>query len=161
MSNKVTVTYYGVEGTGRNVTEAKRDAGRKIEASLTGSYDPTILACRGIGILVYRQPNGWDFRTIVDPSDGIREGTMYGCGNYATHKEAVQAATNHLAQMAWVPEDGYTTPVAGADAREFRSWVEFQLRYREARSRGMSDSDCHSYACRNPARAELWAQEQE
>jgi hypothetical protein len=52
----VRVTHYGMDGSGRNVTEAKRDAGRKIEAALSGHYTPEVAARKGWAALVFREP---------------------------------------------------------------------------------------------------------
>lgn len=41
----------------------------------------------------------------------------------------------------------------------WRYKAEFQIRYHEARGRGLSDCDAHSYAGRDPSRPELFAAE--
>jgi hypothetical protein len=155
---KVRVTYYGVEGEGRNVTEARRDAGRKIEAAMTGSYEPIVVAWRDHVILVTREPGGWSTPIIVD-EEGPRDGRIYSPPDCKSEKEAIIEAQAHIAKLGWKPEDGAEPPPFLTDkaARaDHRTWVEFQMRYREAKANGMDSENAHSYACRNPARPDLW-----
>lgn len=151
----LTIKYYGVEGAGRNVTEAKKDAGRKIEASLTGSYTPTIVAWRGNAVLVFREPGGWCTRLIAD-SEGIREGRQYGHPNHSQEKDAIKEAREHVAQLGWRLGDEPPEFLARESVPDFQRWAEFQTRYAEARERGLTDNDAHAYAGRDPARAALW-----
>lgn len=153
----VRITYYGMEGEGKNLTEAKRDAGRKIEAAFSGNYTPEILSHRGYAILLAREPSGWGARIIVDP-DGIRDGRVWISGQ-ETYEDAKRGALTHLAQLGWQDADGKTPPDFLKDRRaiaDFVSWAEFQLRYIEGRNRGIPESDLHDYASRNPWRPEVW-----
>lgn len=160
MSQQVHITYYGMDGSGRNLTAAKQDAGRKIEAALTGNYNPELLSCRGMSILVFRQPSGWD-HVITALSNNPREGTLYAGGNYPTRQDAVNAAKNHLAQLAWECEDGVNPPIEldRNETREFKTWATFQLRYQNGLSNGLSKDDAHAYAGKDPCRPELWMSE--
>jgi hypothetical protein len=158
----VRLEYYGVEGVGRTVTEAKRDAGRKIEASLAGYYNPELLEWRGWAILLYRTPAAWHYSIVVEPTAGVRAGVVYGNFRHdRDHKEAKADALAHLAQLGWTHDDGENSPdfLSPPQAREMRSWAQFQLRYKTARDRGLTDQDCHSYAGRDPSRPELWMNE--
>lgn len=155
----VTVEYYGMSGSGRNVTEAKRDAGRRIEAALSGHYTPEILSHRGIAILVYREPQGWCNRIIADPERGIIAGRIHG-SNHGTREECVRAALNHLAQLGWTHDDDDEAPdfvKDRADRADFRSWVTFQRRHKRARESGLNSNDAHAYACGAHWRPELTA----
>jgi hypothetical protein len=163
---RVTVEYYGVEGTGKNVTEAKRDAGEKIKQALDGHYTPTVLVHKGYAILVYRSPfYGWASRIIVDAETGVsvvREGDVHGGSGRECRKTAIADAYRHLAQLGWKHGDSDEPPeflTDRADRTSFKEWVEFQVRYRVAIDRGMGSNDAHSYALRNPQRAELWTGE--
>lgn len=156
----VTITYFGVEASGRNVTDAKREAGRKIEAALEGAYNPKIIAWRGYAALVFRSPEGWSYRLILDP-EGIREGTIYGGGcNGQTEKETIIGASRHLADLGWRIEDGESIPsILNGDKEGISDYVyktKFRIRYYKARQSGMSETDAHSYAGKDPARPELW-----
>lgn len=162
---QVTITYFGVEATGRNVTEAKREAGKRIEQMIAGDYAPVLLSHRGQAILVYRTPeSGWSSVIVCDDA-GLREGRLSGSSLRDDRREALRSAAEHLAQLTWQPEDGTSAPqflIERGDkhsADDFRRWAEFQLRYREAIAKGMEHFDAHSYAGRNPGRRDLWETE--
>lgn len=160
MATAITLTYFGFEGAGRTVTEAKKDAGRKIEQAFEGDYTPEVFAYRGHSYLVWRTPEGWCNRAVAGP-DGPRDGKLYACANHGhdRRKDCVREVLSHLAQIAWVESDGQTPPAFLTDRdslSDYRTWTEFQLRYADARRRGMDDHDAHSYAGRNPGRPELW-----
>ena len=158
MSQKVRITYYGMDGAGRNLTEAKQDAGRKIEASLAGDYNPVLLSCRSYQVLIYREPGGWCFLTVATPNNGPKNETLYGCPNYKDRYTALRDARTHLAQIAWQPEDGELPPIKldRSQTREFSSWATFQLRYQDGITAGLSQHDAHAYAGKDPSRPELW-----
>ncbi len=156
----VTVEYYGMTGTGKNVTEAKRDAGRQVEAALKGSYTPEIFTHRGTAILLYREPDGWKARIIVDPQRGAIAGPVHG-NSYSGDDDlnAIRQYVNEwLADITREATD--TEPPAflkgGERIREWHRKQEFLRRYQEGRERGMNDHEAHSYAGRNPARRDLW-----
>ena len=160
----ITMDYYGMSGTGKTVKEAKADAGAKVSAALRGSYTPIILTHRGYAVLVARSPQGWDYRTIYSPQDGIAEGRVWLGSNYETEEDATRSALNHLAQMGWAPGDGTNAPefVKDKAARgEFSRWAEFQTRYARAKAAGLNDNEAHHYGCdalyRFPNAAELLA----
>src|SRR5262245_2680944 len=154
----VRIDYFRMEGDGRNVTEARRDAGRKIQQALTGDYHPELLEWRGFAVLVWREPSGWRMRNVADES-GFRAGTQYGCSGYADRQDCLKAARRHLAQLVWRPEDGDEWfPAFMSDRREqagFREWVRFQHRYARARAAGLPDGDAHAYACGSYGRPDL------
>lgn len=155
----VTIDYFGMSGSGRTVTEAKQNAGRAIKAALDGSYTPEIIAWRGTGMLVHREPNGWCYRIITEPDGSTREGPVYGCPNDKDKAAALLAASRHLADQGMRETD--TEPPEFLKDRESRGEfmykLEFLRRYRKAQRAGMNDNDAHSYAGRNPARPELQA----
>jgi hypothetical protein len=165
MAQKVKITYYGVEAEGRNLTEAKKAAGKKIEKAMTASYTPEVIAWRGNAVLIYRTPEGWCSANLM--ADGVlyeRDLSGSWWGRDGEDWAAVVAAVRlHLAQQGWEPADGEEVPEVLRNSPklhgEYRSWVKFQLRYRDAVARGMGSNDAHDYAGRNPARTELWAHE--
>lgn len=60
MTKQITLSYYGVDGTGPTVTAAKNDAGRKIEAMLKGDYTPRLIQYRTFTMVLFRDPfRGW------------------------------------------------------------------------------------------------------
>lgn len=155
----VTVDYFGMSGTGRTVTEAKRDAGAKLQKAMEGDYAPHFLHYRGYAILVTRSPHGWDTAIICEPT-GFRDGGRVSVSaNYHTEEEVLSSARSQLAQLGWTHEDGLTAPgwLNRDEQREFLWWAEFQLRFRTATQAGLCHNDAHSYAGRNPARPELVA----
>jgi hypothetical protein len=159
--NTVSVTYCGMEGTGRNVTSAKQDAARKLESIMHGSYNPALLECRMNTILVWRDTQGWHSRVIQTPGNPVTNSPSYNWeGN--DRDEAVHNARAHLAQLAWTFDDGLSVPRTDADTEiiltpsqreDFFRWAGFQLAYRDARKAGMEDCQAHEWACRNPVRA--------
>ena len=155
----VTVEYFGVNGTGRNVTEAKRDAGRKIEAFVKESSAPKIMQWRGWAILYWRDIDGW-CSAIIAERGALRDQTYLSFGCHAQDdRELVESSIRlRLAQFGWKPEDGTDCELLKTvrERDEFRRWAEFQLRYCEARERGMSEQDAYDWAGRNPARRDLW-----
>jgi hypothetical protein len=156
----VQIEYYGVSGQGRTATEAKRDAGRRIEAALAGSYTPELVCYRGWAILVYREPHsGWCQRVIARPDDGLTAGRVWGGNACSDRAEALRRARVQLAQLGWQETDGIAPPELLQDNRdraEFVSWATFQMRHRQVRDQGLSERDAWDYASRNPARPELW-----
>jgi hypothetical protein len=155
----VRIEYYGVEGQGKNLKEAKRDAGAKIEKALTGSYGPQIVSYRGYAILVFRKPEGWCTQIIADADTGVREGAIYAGANHATEKEALKNAFEHLADLGWEENDGHVLPYFLTDRDSiatYKSKVEFWIRCKEARRIGIPEKDIHDWACKNPWRPELW-----
>ena len=74
------------------------------------------------------------------------------CSGLGTLEEAENSFRHHVAQLTWNGTlDGCDILPDHLQA-EFRSWVQFQLRYRIATKRGMTDTEAHAWACdsRNP-----------
>ena len=147
----VTLEYYGVSGTGKNLTEAKRDAGAKIERALK-NRSPRLYRYRGAMLIVWTEPEGDCYR-IVWPD--TRDGSVdHGCTMTRDNGDA--CGLKHLIDIMRT-EGEYEMPdwVPARIARDhgarwladWRSNDEFQRRYREAQARGMTDGDCHAYAC--------------
>ena len=57
------ITYDGMDGTGRTLTDARRDAAHKIEQALSGTYDPVLLPLPDGDIMLgFRTPTeGWSY----------------------------------------------------------------------------------------------------
>lgn len=145
----VRIEYYGMDGEGKNVTEAKRDAGRKIERALSGSYSPEIVTWRTETALVYREPDGWVY-SIIRSDDRIRAGAVHGCRE-GTKDEAIRRARYSIAQNGWEPSDGTEAPDFVTDARdrsELATWYTFQLRCIRAKAAGITNNqEIHDYGC--------------
>lgn len=95
MTAKVRITHYGMEGEGRTLTEAKCNAGQKIEAILSGRWEPRIVSAHGQARLVYRDPLGWWVQAV---------GSLCIWGSYGTRELALVAAQEWLAAYAPVEE---------------------------------------------------------
>ncbi len=152
MMSTVRVTYYGVEGEGRNVTEAKRDAGHRIERFVRQSM-PRVYSHRGHTLIAYATEYGGSYSIAHPDSDGA----VIGSSSCASKDDAEQSGIAHMLTMARaegefeVPE--WAAHRLGRDAvakltREWRDNDVFQTGYREARAQGMGDCDAHAYACR-------------
>lgn len=160
----VNITYFGMDGTGRTLTEAKKDAGRKIEEAMSGSYQPRVLASRGIAMLLWRDPQGWRSSTLTDGgddkgNDGFRDELSYSSGRQ-DYWEEYAGAIAHLAQQTWDGSEEYPPCLDNVRAlsrkheclgrrvlAEFASWRGFQLAYKVARAQGIAETDCHQWAC--------------
>lgn len=157
MANQVTVAYYGVEGTGRTVTEAKKDAGAKIEKQLTGTYEPVIVSYRETAYVIYRTPDGYHAMPIMSGGKIREDHSRISCGNYDRH-DVILAIRQHVSQLEWKPEDGETIPellkpIGQLMPDSFRraqadylTWVKWWMRYRTAMEAGKNDNDAREYA---------------
>ena len=94
----VQIEYFGMDGVGRNVTEAKRDAGAKIERFISADGRPVFIHYRGSAVMVYLTRYGWEY-SIAQLADGA-EPFGRGCCICATWEraDAVREAKEHLAQ---------------------------------------------------------------
>ena len=160
----VTIKYFGMDGTGRNITEAKRDAGSKLERAMDGSYSPVILRHRGTTCMIWREPTGWEYR-ISRGEDRQYESLSGQTSACDSRDEAIREAIRHLCLTVFDwrtdSDDAPELMTNREDRREYASLAQthraFNTRYAKAKAAGLSDTDCHSYALRNPARPELLA----
>lgn len=95
----VMIEYFGFSGAGRTVTEAKQDAGRKIEALHTGTWEPEIRTWKDHTVLIRRDLTGWLYQFIQLPGEPIR--IPQGCAMACDRKDAIESAERHLVQRAW------------------------------------------------------------
>jgi hypothetical protein len=146
----ITIKYYGIEGTGKNVTEAKRDAGSRIEKMLGGDYTPFLIRHGGYVALLTREPAyGWGYRLINDDEQGfIHCGShVNNCGDPRKDFEEIRLhAYRHLAQLA-----GHYTGLVLPDAtkRELDRYYDWQDAYREVRDAGGTDEQARESASRS------------
>jgi hypothetical protein len=155
--SRIKLDYYGFEGAGRTVKEAKADAGAKIRAALSGDFSPwSALTHDGQwGVIVWREPaNGWAHRLITPGGHGDRGGS-YGRPD-RTREEAIRDAVKHLASCAGLSAVealvGQTGPLPISymtlsdldDARRMEAWQE---RYKTGRAtHGMDDTQAREFA---------------
>jgi hypothetical protein len=167
MANKISIEYFGMPGTGRTVTEAKQDAGRNIEAALSGDYTPAVLTFRGTVALIARDPKtGWGYRFVHSEKGEMLQRMYLNCG-YTDYEDCLLHAVRHIADNERKTGErdselfNVLRPrIASEVRREFAQKAEyddvFQARYREAQGRGMSDGEAYAYAHRDPSRRDLW-----
>lgn len=138
----IKVEHYGVEGIGRTVGEAKRDAGRKIERMLSGDYSPQMRRRKNVVAFIFRHPMyGWSYVTHVDGEDPSPYPSVHHGFDDHTRDEMIVEATYHAAQVAWDGEDGDELEELARDLdrshkSQLISWAKWQLRYRASIAEG-------------------------
>lgn len=146
--NTITMTYYGVEGRGRNITEAKRDAGSKIEKAIEGTYEPLILRFHDLVGICSRHPlHGWDYTIVYPDSQMDKQGHIRSCfaGSYDTRAEAEQGLRRHIAQNVFNPRDPNSAQETASfilderDRKDHLSWCEWHYKIQVLRTRGYDD----------------------
>jgi len=149
MAATVRITYYGMEGEGKTLTEAKRDAGRKVEMALEGSYTPKLLGqLDSFHVIIWREPNGWSYKLLNgDPVDATKTYTypegLYGCQGDSSYEDTLRSARRHLAQVA--VDVSYLE-----DQQDINSWHRnrrCQDAYKAARAEGKTDAEAHEIMC--------------
>jgi hypothetical protein len=142
----VTVEYLGWEGTGRNKTDAKKDAMAKIERA-AGSYRPVVFNFRGNMAVAFRCPDGWYLEFLYGEKLEQPMLLVWGHGAYETQADVGKSARMWLAQQGWDGQET-TAPILTDDQQgEFAKWVGFQKAYKHAAAQGMNDHEAHSFAC--------------
>lgn len=142
----VTIEYCGMAGSGRNVTEAKNDAARKLVTLVHDIQSgPSVVDVYGEKAIVWRHDDGWRY-AIVDVGAGYGRNYSMMHSGHGSKAETEMAARYHLAQNLWrltVEDDWRYCTECGLDderARELVSWAMFQRAYREAIERGADDN---------------------
>ena len=145
MSTNITLTYFGMEGHGKTVKEAKLDAGRKIEALFDGSWTPFLLQAEAETILCWREVlGGWHYGFV-------REGQIHGSTWHATKEECERSARSHLGQIAtdWRTcmkvDDVHGVVKDERDRREILSNCEWQRAYHRATAAGLDDNNARLF----------------
>jgi hypothetical protein len=151
----IKINYMDYEGEGKTIREAKIDATRKIQSALKRlEQKPVMIKMRDYSALVYPSLYGWEVRKWKDGENFNASGVNLSC----TDKEGtIQDCKKHLAQLTWTIEDGLNHPdLTINENKDLSSWFEFQIRYKMATNKGMTDQDSFDYAGKNPARPEIW-----
>lgn len=149
MAQQVTLNYHGVEGVGRNVTEAKKDAGRTIQ-KIVARLTPAIYSHRGHSVVVYPNSCGGTNYTLIHPDT---DGQSYSCSCGGEYTETIADAVRHLLSITrqigeydvpeWVPGSIDRRELIG----DWKRHDAFQRAYRVAEKAG--DPDPHGWACRH------------
>ena len=149
--NTVKITYYGMEGEGRTLTEARKNAGRKLEACVTGSHAPIIRtithAGRTFTVFIFRELDRWGYQIIEHGK--TKDGQSWASANEPTDKDAARAAFRHLAQWSFSFEDDGADLILSNDKEgmaDHKHWALWQHKYQAWRSVGKSDYEAHNLA---------------
>lgn len=147
----VTVTYYGVEATGRNVTEAKREAGRKIE-SFVRHHSPHYVKVGNSVAVIFPEPGG-STCTEYPLMCGEWRGDNCGCGfSGDTIEEAIASAVLQLAMHEDIGVDADDWKQIGdkklrdKQRREYLYHQGFQTAYKAAPAE-LTECQRHEWAC--------------
>lgn len=150
MSKIVRIVYYGMEGEGPTLKEAKADAARKLQAFVKDTFQPAFFAGKTHLLAVIREQWGWTTRVILlaEASENGRIDTCASSG-YADREDAIRHARSHLAQLEW-RRDGSTdiSPyiVDKADAADFAWWARWQRCYKAWADRGATEEEARNKA---------------
>ena len=146
MSTTINLTYFGMHGAGRTVTEAKQDAGRKIEKALTGSYAPELLGRphHTYRAILWREPTCWSYHLLEHDT---KPETLFGCSrDYGSRQDARRYVLCHLADL----NDDVTLLSDPADIRDWQTKHDWVIRVRTAQAAGYSDEDARHVADGRP-----------
>ena len=124
--------------------EALADLVQLIDARCSDESARVKVVClRGhVGIFTYGLKGYVDSRHIHPGSNSPSL-----CSGLGTLEEAENSFRHHVAQLTWDGQLGPCDILPESLQREFRSWCEFQLRYKIAVKKGMTDVEAHSWAC--------------
>ena len=143
----VKINYYGIEAEGRNVTDAKRKAGKIIE-SLVEQNCPSIYRWGSHTIILHYTPTGWGY-VIACPDGHI-------CRCITTehdHCDALGRAMEHASDFASDAGEREQMPANLGEklVKAIRDrWAErdaWQGRYSAALQAGRSEHEAHTIAC--------------
>ncbi len=144
MATRISLTYRGMDGSGATVKEARRDAARKIEAALGGSYEPQVLAVGDCTAILFRRPSGWTYGLVHAGMETI----CAGFGGNETREEVERRARKHVAEVGWNRHNDREVLafVHADDRRELERWMRWQRDYDFARREGKDDEQAREYA---------------
>jgi hypothetical protein len=146
--NRVRVTYYGMDGEGATMKEAKADAASKLEKIVSDTdWTPRFYIDGSQRVLIYRELDGWHYSIVHTDTDNLC--LQSAC---ADKRDAIRRALRHLAQITWTPDRGLTVPdyvTEKADRADVKSDYKFQLRYRAFAGAHPDWTSCqiHDAAC--------------
>lgn len=156
MSTEIHLTYYGIEGRGPTVREAKAAAGREIEQIVKRcESDPLLVRIRDQAIIVYPRTSGWTYALITDEA-GLRTGAqgyrVNGVYSQGSFEEIRNAGVKHLAQIAWTHDQddaAFVQALPWLEQRhhsDLQSYFAWQRRYKAAKDAGKTDNEARDMA---------------
>ena len=156
MTTTIRIAYYGMEGEGPTVREAKADAGKKLERLVRDvESGPQIYSFGDRLAIVARTRYSWGYRLVEN--NRPMGGGAHGFENFA---DAQRSALSHMADLAWSHDIGDDRAFAAeamryleATNRERDRAVEdivyrwqWQRRWKAARDRGFDDNEARNIA---------------
>lgn len=148
MAKTKTYSIGPVTGTGRTITEARKDAESKAARFMDRAQEgPIVLMAGEACSIVYACDDGATAVCRVD-RDGIVSRTW--TEPYSDLEKAARSCALQMAYQTWHGEDDPHPKLSWRfqdhEWSEWRSWVRFQRAHKKARQMGMSDHDAHTYA---------------
>lgn len=150
MTTTVRLTYFGMDGEGRTMKDAKLDAGSKIESLVREVCTPKTLRVGNTTAIIWRDAWGWGYGFLNDQQG---EGDCICSHHSATLEECQRACREHLAQNV-LDQDEYTTVESlpewltdKTSRREVCTYFEWQRAARYAQSLGLNPNAVHAWAC--------------
>jgi len=147
---KKIVNVYGVAGEGATLRQAKEDAGRRIEAALSGNYTPKVIFGREHYAIICREPFGGWQRQVARIGTEVR-----GCvsGGYTTRQQAEDEARYDIAQREWLPDgdDDFSYIVEDTPSLlRLARWAYWQRDYLRLIKKGLTPGEAHLQARDTP-----------
>lgn len=157
MKKTITVRHLGMEGEGPTAALAKKNAEARIEATLTGDWDPHFIVHRGLVGIILRQPatsdRQWGFK-VIDANEHEPVFKQWVDLNYASRADAVRAAAYSLAQRTNTYL-GLKPYLVESQLAELDRYFDWQTAYRLARVGGKPDVDARREADELMARRDV------
>jgi hypothetical protein len=156
MSKTIRITYYGMDGEGATVREAKAAAGNKLEQLVKDvESGPQIYSFSDRLAIVARTRHSWGYRLVENNKP--MGGGAYGFESFA---DAQRSALSHMADLAWSHDIGDDRAFAAeaikcleAANRERGRAIDdlvyrwqWQRRWKAARDRGFDDNEARNIA---------------
>jgi hypothetical protein len=156
MSKTIRIAYYGMDGEGPTVREAKADAGNKLERLVKDvESGPQIYSFGDRLAIIVRARYSWGYRLVENnkPMGG-------GCTGFENFAAAQRSALGHMADLAWshdVSDDRAFAAEAmkclEAAHRERGRAIDdlvyrwqWQRRWKAARDQGFDDNEARNIA---------------
>ena len=136
----VKVEYFGIEGQGPTLKEAKADAARQVQAILKDiEVGPKIIPLGTLTAVIARTKHGWQYQFI----DSTCSSSSYQTAAEAENHARLHAAQNLFGQTGV----SYIDLIKDEHDKVFYlDWVGWQRRYQEIRFKGYSDTEAHRLA---------------
>lgn len=152
-----TAEFAGIQGRGNTPKEAKEQLAEVLPKAVKWlQQDPAVFQCGQYFCVItasYNAGAGYDSRIICPDSHTCESSHPADWDGQAPIASCERSARMHIAQMRYSDGDGQAIESLQylADIAEFKSWVQFQERYRVLIDLGYNSNDAHYIACGSPA----------